>query len=76
MVFTALIRQLTDHRQPVATQAAILSGFFMALCGMVYTGLSLLIGATAGNGKFSDRRRRIVEAVSGCLVAFAALKLI
>jgi threonine/homoserine/homoserine lactone efflux protein len=76
MIFLALIPQFVDHGQPVASQAALLSAVFMGLCGIVYGGLSLAIGATAGGGGFTDRKRRIVEAVAGGLMALAACKLV
>ena len=53
-----------------------LSAIFIALCALVYAGLSVLLGLRRGrSGGFSDRRRRWVEGVSGGMVAIAALVL-
>jgi threonine/homoserine/homoserine lactone efflux protein len=64
-----------DHTRPVGLQALVPSAIFVALCGVVYTILSVLIASIGKKGSFSDRRRRWVEGTAGCLLIVAAERL-
>jgi threonine/homoserine/homoserine lactone efflux protein len=73
LIYFAILPQFMRPDATAAPQAILLSGIFIALCGLFYTGLSLVL-AYGGRraGRASDRRRRWVEGVSGGLVAVAA----
>ncbi|MGO4258977.1 LysE family translocator [Lysobacter sp. TAB13] len=76
MIYFAILPQFMRADEPAAAQAMALSAIFIALCALVYAGLSVLLGLRRGRGGgFSDRRRRWVEGVSGGMVAIAALVL-
>ncbi|MBT2744780.1 MULTISPECIES: LysE family translocator [unclassified Lysobacter] len=74
MIYFAILPQFMRADEPAAAQAMALSAIFIALCALVYAGLSVLLGLRRGGG-FSDRRRRWVEGVSGGMVAIAAVVL-
>lgn len=73
MIYFAILPQFMRPDAPAALQAIVLSAIFIALCGLFYAGLSLVL-AYGGRraGRASDGRRRWVEGVSGGLVAVAA----
>ncbi|UJB21517.1 MULTISPECIES: LysE family translocator [Lysobacter] len=76
MIYFAILPQFMRADEPAAAQAMALSAIFIALCALVYAGLSVLLGLRRGrSGGFSDRRHRWVEGVSGGMVAIAALVL-
>lgn len=73
MIYFAILPQFMRPDAPAALQAIVLSAIFIALCGLFYAGLSLVL-AYGGRraGRAGDGRRRWVEGVSGALVAVAA----
>lgn len=80
MIYFALLPQFLRAGDDLAGTAAALSGIFIALCAVVYSVLSLalsLVGRRGGpaRGGARDRRRRIVEGVSGGLLIAAAGRL-
>lgn len=70
LVYVAILPQFMHASGAAAAQALALSAVFIALCGLVYTALSLLLGSS--RRAYSDRRRRWVEGVSGGLIGVAA----
>jgi threonine/homoserine/homoserine lactone efflux protein len=75
MIYFAILPQFMDHTRPVGLQAVVLSAIFVALCGIVYTILSVVIASIGKKGSFSDCRRRWVEGTAGCLLIVAAGRL-
>ncbi len=76
LIYLAILPQFMRGPGSPAAQALLLSAVFVALCGLVYAGLSLLLGRAASSaGGWSERRRRWLEGVSGGLVAVAAAAL-
>jgi len=71
MIYFAILPQFMTHDGNAALQAALLSAIFVALCGLVYTALSLAIAALGQRG-ISDRSRRVVEGTAGGLLIVAA----
>ena len=76
MIYFAILPQFMDHTRPVGLQALVLSAIFVALCGIVYTIVSVVIASIGKKGSFSDRRRRWVEGTAGCLLIVAAGRLV
>ena len=70
LVYVAILPQFMHASGAAAAQALALSAVFIALCGLVYIALSLLLGSS--RRAYSDRRRRWVEGVSGGLIGMAA----
>lgn len=80
MIYFALLPQFLRAGDDLAGTAAALSGIFIALCAAVYSILSLALSAVRERGERArergdDRRRRIVEGVSGGLLIAAAGRL-
>jgi threonine/homoserine/homoserine lactone efflux protein len=75
MIYFAILPQFMDHTRPVGLQALVLSAIFVALCGIVYTIVSVAIASIDKKSGFSDRRRRCVEGTAGCLLIVAAGRL-
>ena len=75
MIYFAILPQFMQNGGSNSLQALILSAIFIALCGIVYTSLSLVIAAVGRNGSFSDCRRRWVEGTAGALLLIAAGRL-
>ena len=75
LIYFAILPQFMDHGAGIGLQALILSAIFIALCGIAYTILSLVIAAIGKKGGFSDRRRRWVEGAAGGLLIVAAGRL-
>ena len=75
MIYFAILPQFIDHTRAIAPQAAILSAIFVGLCGLVYAVLSFAIAAAGKRGRFSDRRRRLIEGSAGGLLIVAAGRL-
>lgn len=73
MIYIAILPQFLRPDGDVVRQSAMLSAVFVALCAMVYTVLSLGI-ARFGAG-FSDRHRKQVECIAGCILLLAAARL-
>ncbi|NID16107.1 LysE family translocator [Luteibacter yeojuensis] len=76
MIYFAILPQFMTPGGSSAMQALVLSAIFIALCGLVYSVLSILL-ARGGSGPagFGDRRRRYVEGISGGIILVAAAKL-
>ncbi|MBA8901279.1 LysE family translocator [Phyllobacterium sp. P30BS-XVII] len=72
MIYFAILPQFMSHTGSIALQAGLLSAIFVALCGIVYTILSTVIGGAGRRGNFSDRSRRMVEGGAGGLLIVAA----
>ena len=75
MIYFAILPQFMRGGESAAWQALMLSAIFIALCGLFYTVLSIVIAATGHAGGLSDRRRRCVEGVSGGFLVIAAGRL-
>jgi threonine/homoserine/homoserine lactone efflux protein len=75
MVYFAILPNFMTPSDGVALQAAVLSGIFIALCGIIYSAAGLVVASMARRGSFSDRRRRCVEGAAGGLLIFAAGRL-
>ena len=75
MIYFAILPQFMRGGESAGWQALMLSAIFIALCGLFYTVLSVVIAATGRSGGWSDRRRRYVEGVSGGFLVIAAGKL-
>ena len=75
MIYFAILPQFMQHDGSIALQAAILSAIFIGLCALVYSVLSLAVGAAGRKTGFSDRGRRWVEGMSGGLLILAAGRL-
>jgi threonine/homoserine/homoserine lactone efflux protein len=74
MIYFAILPQFLAHDRSIGLHAFILSAIFVALCGLVYTILSLVIAAVGKSG-FSDRGRRWIEGTAGGLLIVAAGRL-
>lgn len=72
MIYFAILPQFMTHADNAALQAAVLSAIFVALCGLVYTVLSLAIAGLGRRGGISGRGRRVVEGSAGGLLIVAA----
>jgi threonine/homoserine/homoserine lactone efflux protein len=72
MIYFAILPQFMRHDTDIALQAAVLSAIFIGLCGLVYAVLSVVIASVGQSGRFSDRRRRVVEGGAGGLLIVAA----
>jgi threonine/homoserine/homoserine lactone efflux protein len=75
MIYFAILPQFMQHGGSIPLQALILSAIFIALCGIVYTSVSLGTAVVGRNGGFSDCRRRWVEGTAGALLLIAAGRL-
>jgi threonine/homoserine/homoserine lactone efflux protein len=75
MIYFAILPQFVQHDSGIALQATILSAIFIALCGLVYAILSVLVASVARNSGFSDLRRRWVEGIAGGVLIAAAGRL-
>jgi threonine/homoserine/homoserine lactone efflux protein len=75
MVYFAILPNFMTQGDSIALQAAILSAIFIALCGVVYSAVGLVVSSIARRGSFSDRRRRCAEGAAGALLIFAAGRL-
>ncbi len=75
MIYFAILPQFMQHGGSIPLQALILSAIFIALCGIVYTSLSLGIAAVGKKSGFSDCRRRWIEGVAGAFLIVAAGRL-
>jgi threonine/homoserine/homoserine lactone efflux protein len=75
MVYFAILPNFMTSGDSIALQAAVLSAIFIALCGVVYSAVGLVVSSIAQKGSFSDRRRRCAEAAAGALLIFAAGRL-
>jgi threonine/homoserine/homoserine lactone efflux protein len=75
MIYFAILPQFMQHGGSIPLQALILSAIFIALCGIVYTSLSVAIAAVGRKDRFSDCRRRWVEGTAGALLLIAAGRL-
>lgn len=75
MIYFAILPQFMEHSGSIGLQALILSAIFIALCGIVYANLSIVIATAGKKGSFSDRRRRWVEGTAGGLLIVAAGRL-
>jgi threonine/homoserine/homoserine lactone efflux protein len=75
MIYFAILPQFMQHDGNIALQATVLSAIFIGLCALVYSALSLAVGAAGRKTGFSDRSRRWVEGISGGLLILAAGKL-
>jgi threonine/homoserine/homoserine lactone efflux protein len=75
MIYFAILPQFLQHDHGIALQATILSAIFIALCGLLYAILSVLVASVARNSGFSDLRRRWVEGIAGGVLIVAAGRL-
>ena len=75
MIYFAILPQFLAHDRSIGLQAFILSAIFVALCGLVYAILTMVIAAVGKKGGFNDRRRRWVEGTAGGLLIVAAGRL-
>ena len=75
MVYFAILPNFMTPGDGIALQAAVLSAIFIALCGIIYGAVGLVVASIARRGSFSDRRRRYVEGAAGALLIFAAGRL-
>lgn len=75
MIYFAILPQFTERGGNFGVQALILSAIFIALCGIVYAGLSVVIASIGTKGNFSNRRRRWVEGTASGLLIVAAGRL-
>ncbi|MBP1858839.1 LysE family translocator [Rhizobium herbae] len=75
MIYFAILPQFMTHGGSIGRQAVVLSAIFIALCGIVYTILSIVIAAAGKTGGFSNRRRRWIEGTAGGLLIVAAGRL-
>jgi len=75
LVYFAILPNFMTSGEGVALQAAVLSAIFIALCGIIYSVVGLVVSSIARRGSFSDRRRRYVEGAAGALLIFAAGRL-
>jgi len=75
MVYFAILPNFMAPDDGVALQAIVLSAIFIALCGIIYGAVGLVVSSIARRGSFGDRRRRYVEGAAGALLIFAAGRL-
>jgi len=75
IVYFAILPNFMTSGDGVALQAVVLSAIFIALCGIIYSAVGLVVSSIARRGSFSDRRRRCVEGAAGALLMFAAGRL-
>lgn len=75
MIYFAILPQFMSHTGSVGLQALVLSAIFVALCGIVYATLSVVVAAVGKRRSFSDRRRKWVEGTAGGLLIVAAGRL-
>ncbi|PST20377.1 LysE family translocator [Rhizobium sp. JAB6] len=75
MIYFAILPQFINHGGNIALQASLLSSIFIGLCAIVDVLLSLVLAAIGSRAGFSDRHRRWVEGVAGCLLLIAAWQL-
>jgi threonine/homoserine/homoserine lactone efflux protein len=75
MVYFAILPNFMTSADSIPLQAAVLSAIFIALCGVIYGAVGLVVSSMAQRGTFSDRRRRCAEGAAGALLIFAAGRL-
>jgi threonine/homoserine/homoserine lactone efflux protein len=75
IVYFAILPNFMTSGDGVAPQAVVLSAIFIALCGIIYSGVGIVVSSIARRGSFSDRRRRYVEGAAGVFLIFAAGRL-
>ena len=75
MVYFAILPNFMTSGDNVGLQAVVLSAIFIALCGIIYSAVGIVVSSVAQRGSFSDRRRRYVEGAAGALLIFAAGRL-
>ncbi len=75
MIYFAILPQFMEHDGSIGLQALGLSAIFIALCGIVYTILSIVIAAIGKKHNFGDHRRKWVEGIAGGLLLLAAGRL-
>jgi threonine/homoserine/homoserine lactone efflux protein len=75
LIYFAILPQFMRHDGSIALQATVLSTIFIGLCALVYSLLSLAVGAAGRKTGFSDLSRRWIEGISGGLLILAAGRL-
>jgi len=75
MIYFAILPQFMQHDGNIALQATVLSAIFIGLCALVYSVLSLAVGAAGRKTGFGERSRRWIEGISGGLLILAAGRL-
>ncbi len=75
MIYFAILPQFIDHGRSIALQATLLSTVFIALCGVFYACLSVVLAMLGSRTRGSDRRRRWIEGIAGTLLLIAAGRL-
>ncbi|MGF1704694.1 LysE family translocator [Enterovibrio norvegicus] len=74
LMYMAILPQFISPEGNAAMQALVLSGIFVASCGVIYLGVAL--AASRAHGKnMSDTARRKLEAVAGVFLTGAAIKI-
>ncbi len=74
LMYLAILPQFITPNGNTAIQALILSFLFICGCGFIYMLVGLLASQAHGRS-VSDKVRRRLEAVAGCMLAGAAIKL-
>ena len=74
LVYFAVLPSFVDPARGVATHAALLSMIFIALCGMVYSAVGLLVASAARRRAFNARGRQYIEGAAGGLLMISAVR--
>jgi len=74
LVHFALLPSFVDPTRGVTMQAALLSMVSIALCGMVYGAVGLLVASAARWRAFNARGRQYVEGAAGGLLMISAVR--
>lgn len=75
MVYFAILPNFMTSSDSIALQAVVLSAIFIALCGIIYSAVGIVVSSIAQRGSLTDRGRRCVEGTAGGLLIFAAGRL-
>jgi threonine/homoserine/homoserine lactone efflux protein len=74
LVYFAVLPSFVDPARGVATQAALLSTVFIALCGTVYGAVGLLTASATRRRAFNARGRQCIEGTAGGLLMISAVR--
>lgn len=72
LIYFSVLPQFLNDAGSATFQASILSAIFVALCALVYTGLSVTIGHIGKSEVFNDGRHRWIDGIAGTMLLFAA----
>ena len=75
LVYFAILPNFMIASEGIAQQAVLLSGVFIGLCTLIYGVIGIVASSIGRIGTINASYRRVVEGISGSLLAFAAFSM-